>query len=120
MDINLTAQSFATWPAGIAVVWAIMALITQVMPGLTTRVKVGIQVGVSLLYSLVATFLFIDGDTNKEIAQKGVILFIMVAFSQTALYDGAQKLMGNKGDGAATSRVYGSYGNQGGGDGGRV
>ncbi len=119
MDINLTTQSFATWPVGIAIVWALMSAVTRAFPDLTTRFKMAYQVGLSLLYSIVATVFFIDGSP-KEMVQKGVILFLMVAFSQTAIYDGTQKLRGVKGDNQPATQPYKDYGDQGGGDNVRV
>lgn len=93
----ITLQNFATAPVGIAIVWAVMFALANSFQ-MTTRAKVLVQLGVAVLYTIVATLVFLTGDA-RTLVQQGIILFCAVAFGQIAGYETVTKISGYKGDG---------------------
>jgi hypothetical protein len=93
---TITPANFASMPVGILIVWGIMKLLDSTLV-MSTRAKVLVQLGVSLLYSLVAALLFMNGST-KELLQQGVILFLTVSLAQVFGYETLTKMAGVKGD----------------------
>lgn len=88
----LTIQNFATVPMGIAIVWAVMGLIANIWPALSSPQKTGIQALVAFVWATISVLLFLTGDWVGRL-QQGLVAFVMVAGTQYWGYQLKSKLL---------------------------
>ncbi len=93
-DFNLSVETFATVPGGVAVVWLSMHLLDRAYD-LTSRQKLGAQVGISLAWAILAAVLFLPGSAEDR-ARAVVVMWFLVAAAQMFGYESLETIKGAK------------------------